>query len=168
MDKSSHRTDLFVLLFFFIFSGLYLFWTWNPELAGLGGDNCIYLLTAKYYSPWSPPSDIARHFAQHSQYPPGYPLLLSLTGGGESVLAAHLATTACFLLALITLRSWLNTLGMQKTTIFLTLMLFALLPGTVKICMFILSENLYLLLSVLALYLVARAEKKINGPWLPE
>ncbi|MBW2465905.1 MAG: glycosyltransferase family 39 protein [Deltaproteobacteria bacterium] len=166
MNNSYSRADIYFLLFFFVFSGFYIFWTWNPELAGLGGDNGVYLLTANFYSPWSPPSDIARHFAERSQYPPLYPLLLALFGGGENILAAHLITTACLLLALIILRAWLISIGLHKTTANLAVMLFVLLPGTVRISMFILSENLYLLLSMLALYLATQAEKKKNSPWL--
>ncbi|KPJ98836.1 MAG: hypothetical protein AMJ60_06965, partial [Desulfobacterales bacterium SG8_35] len=160
MNNSSTRADLHFLLLLLLLTALYLFWTWNPEVAGLGGDNGIYLLTARSYSPWSPPSLIAQHFAAHSQYPPLFPLVLGLLGGGESILAAHLINTACLLLAFLAIRAWLVALGLQKTTANLVVIFIALLPGTVKLAMFILSENLYLLLSVLALLLVLLAERK--------
>ena len=167
MKSAAARSDIFFLLLFLVISGFYLFWTWNPELAGLGGDNGVYLLMARFYSPWSPSSDIARHFTEHSQYPPFYPIILSIFGGGESILAAHLSTTACFLLALLALRAWLLTLGLQKSTANLAVLLFTILPGTVKFAMFILSENLFLFLSILALYLVALAEKEGKKALLP-
>ena len=167
MKSAAARTDLFFLPLFLVISGFYLFWTWNPELGGLGGDNGFYLLMARFYSPWSPASDIALHFTEHSQYPPFYPIILALFGGGESILAAHLTTTACFLLALLVFRAWLPTLGLQKSTANLTVLLIAILPGTVKFTMFILSENLFLALSILALYLVALSEKNAKNFFLP-
>lgn len=160
MNNTSSRADLHFFLLLLMLAGLYIFWTWNPEIAGLGGDNGVYLLTAQFYSPWSPPSLIAKHFADHSQYPPIYPLVLALLGGGDSILTAHLITTACLLLAFLAIRYWLVTLGLQKTTANLAVLLIALLPGTVKIAMFILSENLYLLLSVLGLLLAFLSERR--------
>jgi len=166
MDNFSSREDLHFILLFIFLTVLYIFWTWNPEVAGLGGDNGVYLLTAHFYSPWAPPSVIAQHFATNSQYPPLYPLVLALFGGGESILAAHLITTVCLLLSFLAIRAWMLTLGLQKTTVNLAVLLIALLPGTVKLAMFILSENLYLFLSVLSLLLVSVAEKKESSPLL--
>ena len=154
------RIDLFFPVIFLLLAAAYIIWTWNCELAGMGGDNAVYLLTAKYYSPWSSSSDLAEHFALRSQYPPLYPLILGLFGGGDSVLMAHLITTGFFLLILLAFRMWLLTLGIGRLTANLAVILFALLPGTVKTAMFVWSENLFLLFTLLVFAMTARFEEK--------
>lgn len=160
------RTDLFFLAVFLLLAGAYIIWTWNHELAGMGGDNAVYLLTAKYFSPWSSSSDLAEHFALRSQYPPLYPLLLGLFGGGDSVLMAHLITTGFLLLILLAFRTWLLTLGIGRLTANLAVILFALLPGTVKTAMFLWSENLFLLFTLFVFALTARFEEKNRSLYL--
>jgi hypothetical protein len=163
MNESKHNIDFQFLFLLVIISGLYIFWVWNHELAGFGGDNAVYLLTAAFYSPWTASSSIAEHFANHSQYPPFYPFLLAIFGGGKSILAAHLFTAVCLLLALVAMRIWLTAHGIASTTANLAVLLIAILPGTIKISMFILSENLYLLLSLSVLSLASFSEKKDNS-----
>jgi 4-amino-4-deoxy-L-arabinose transferase-like glycosyltransferase len=163
---SESRIDLFFASIFLLLATAYIVWTWNHELAGMATDNSIYLLTAKHFSPWSPSSDIARHFAQHSQYPPLYPIILGLFGGGESMLAAHLITTLSLLLSFLILRKWLLTFGLSRLTANTAVLLFALLPGTVKLSMFILSENQYLLFTLLALTATALYEKSCRNRYL--
>jgi hypothetical protein len=163
MNKSKHNIDFQFLLLLVILSGLYIFWAWNHELAGFGGDNAVYLLTAEFYSPWSAPSPIAEYFANHSQYPPVYPFILAVFGGGQSILSAHLITASCLLLALVAMRFWLVAYGLASTTANLAILLLAILPGTVKISMFILSENLYLFLSLSVLALTSFSDKKENS-----
>ena len=167
MDKSPPKIDLRFLLLLSVVSGLYAYWTWNRELAGLGGDNAVYLLTAQNFSFWLPHSSVAKHFADHSQYPPLYPIMLALFGGGKSILAAHLLTSVFLLLALVTMRTWLRINGLTSMTADLAFLLIAFLPGTLKNSMFIMSENLYMLLSLFVLLLVSLSEKKKNGLPLP-
>jgi hypothetical protein len=160
------RADLFFPVIFLLLAGAYITWTWNHELAGMGGDNAVYLLTADYFSPWSSPSAVAKHFAQHSPYPPLYPFVLGLFGGNKSVLVAHLITTCSLLLGFIVLRMWFLSLGIGRMTATFAMTLFALLPGTIKTSMFIWSENQYLLLTLLALTMTVRFEERRNSLYL--
>lgn len=61
-------------------------WTY----AGYFSDSVSYLFLADWLSPWHEPiSPTARELARQSTYPPGYPALLGLLGGG----AAHIPYT---------------------------------------------------------------------------
>ncbi|MFT5392614.1 MAG: hypothetical protein ACI8PT_002812, partial [Gammaproteobacteria bacterium] len=90
---------------------LYLVWTGGGELAGLGGDNAIYLLTAQHFSPWSAPSEVAQYFARHSQYPPLLPLTLGLVSSWDSpqsvLYAAHASIALTLLFSLVALGVWM-------------------------------------------------------------
>jgi hypothetical protein len=86
-------------LAFLVLAVAYLIWGWSSVLGDFGGDNAVYLLTAQYLSPYAPASDLAAQFARGSAFPPLFPLLLALTGGGESLLTAHIVTVSCLLVA---------------------------------------------------------------------
>lgn len=144
----------------------YYIWTWSPILAHRGGDNAYYLLTAQYYSPYSDPTPAAGYFAKHNQYPPVYPMVLALFGGGETILAAHLITTTFLLLALVVFLFWLRLEGVSYWLALMLVLVFALLPGTYMQALAVLSEYLYLLLSLLAIVCVTYAEKVKNEQWL--
>jgi hypothetical protein len=160
------KTDVFFPVMFLLLAAAYIIWTWNHELAGMDGDNTIYLLMAQNYSLWDQSSSVSEYFAQKSHYPPLFPLILSLFDGGKNLLFAHLYTTICLLLSFVILRSWYLTLGLNKSTADMTVLLFALMPGTVKLAMFIFSENQYLLFTLIALTAVARFDEKNNGHYL--
>ena len=111
MPSLHRRSDLVLLASgFFVLCVVYYFWGWSHVLGDLGGDNAYYLLTARHFSPWSTHSDVATYFATHSQYPPLYPLVLAILGGGESLLVAHLITVTCLLLTFVVFYTWLRML----------------------------------------------------------
>jgi len=145
-----------------VFGGLtilYVVWCWSTELGDFGGDNAYYLLTARYYSPWLGPSPVASHFALHSPYPPLFPLVLALTGGGASLLAAHLVVAAGWVSAIALFYLWLVALGFNRLTATVAAMLFGLLPAALLEALSVHSEALYLPLTLLALWSMARFEQ---------
>lgn len=146
--------------------GIYFFWAWSKVLDGFGGDNAFYLLIAKYFSPWSGHSDIAAHFFSHSFYPPLYPLVLAFFGGGESLLVAHVVTVTCLLLAFLAIYAWMRALNMPMLVAGLLVLLFALMPGTYMQALAILSENLYLFLTLVCIASVAAYENDNRIHWL--
>jgi hypothetical protein len=77
-----------------------LWWAGSGTLlADFGGDNAVYFLTANHYSPYGVAHAAAAQFAAQSIYPPLYPWLLAMTGGGTSLAAAHLVTSLVIVLA---------------------------------------------------------------------
>ena len=154
-------TPQYRVVVFAMLSVAYYYWTWSPFLAEFGGDNAIYYFTANMLSPWQESFSISSYYAQHSQYPPLYPLLLALFGGGNSILAAHLVTTTFLLISFFVFYCWLLEEQLESYLALMVLGVFALAPGTYIQALSIHSENLYLLLSLLALYL-ARNESAGN------
>ncbi len=156
------KKTLFPLLTFIVIAAAYYYWTWSPLLAQLGGDNAIYLMSANIYSPYENPSLVSIYFDSVSFYPPVYPLMLGLLGGGNSILLAHLITTSFLLLAIITLYWWMISLNFHRTHALVLVFIFSIIPGTYFQVMHIHSEHLYLLFSLIGICLVTQKEKTEN------
>lgn len=155
----------FYFVTFIFLAAAYYAWTWSHELGEFGGDSAVYLLTARHFSPWGDPSNVAAYFASTSQYPPLFPFVLGLFGGGESVLIAHIVTTTFLLLAVITFYRWMLDLGFPVSHTSMAAVLFMLLPGVYMEALAIHSENTYLLSSMAGLMAVSRAETSDQGKW---
>lgn len=151
---------------FLLLCGVYYVWGWSRTLGDFGGDNAYYLLIARHFSPWSAHSDVAAYFYANSLYPPLFPLVLALFGGGESLLAAHAITITLLLFAFIALYLWLRSLGRGRTESSLVTLLFALLPGTYMQALSLLSENLYLLASLGCLASASMFDNTRRQRWL--
>ena len=144
----------------------YYMWSWSNVLAHFGGDNATYILTAKYFSPFSQQSTVSEFFAVNSQYPPLYPLLLGLSGSGESLLIAHIVTTTFLLLALLVIYKWILLIEFNKLHALIIIFIIAICPGTYIQALSLHSENLYLLFSISAIFFVSCYENNNNNKWL--
>lgn len=153
-------------LCFGLLAAVYYGWTWSPVLTNFGGDNAYYLLTAQHFSPYSAHSEVAEYFATRNHYPPFYPLVLALFGGGESITAAHILTTTFILLSFVVFMFWLRLEGTGYWQAFAAALILALLPGSYFHALPILSESLYLLITLLAAALVGVSEKRLNVKYL--
>ena len=120
----------------------------HDGLASFASDSGNYLLMARYLSPWQEAPEAVRALWDQQYFPPLFPLLLGVSGLAYNFAAAHLFTLF-FLFASIPLlhRYWLQLVPNPRAAFFLTL-LFLTSPGTWLNIMGILSENLYLLLSL--------------------
>lgn len=123
--------------------------TWTDQLVGRGGDNALYVLMAQRYSPYggfaAPGADL---FTLRSPFPPAYPFLLALTGGAHDLLIAHQVTTACLVLAFALLLRLAGSMGLSPLLRGSLVAAFALLPGTYTQACYLLSENLFLCLTL--------------------
>lgn len=150
--RESQTTVFIQALVLLAIAALYYCFTWSTELAGYGGDNAFYILTAQVFSIYSEADEVARYFASISFFPPLYPLVLSMFGGGESVLLAHLVTTSILLIAMLIMSRWLVQQGLQPGMALAVVVVFASSPGTYMHAASIHSENLYLLMSLVAIF----------------
>lgn len=166
MIVKEFKKILFPVLTFIIIAGAYYIWTWSPVLAQLDGDNAIYLMSANIYSPYTTPSHVSVYFDSASLYPPMYPLLLGLLGGGNSILIAHVITTSFLLLAMLTLYWWMINLNFDRTHALVLVFIFSISPGTYFEAMSLHSEILYLLFSLIGICLVALKENTGNDKLL--
>ncbi len=131
--------------------------SWNPRYAGFLSDDAVYLLMADGFSPYRPVNSALFHYVmRQSLFPPFYPMLLALFGGGSAaLLVSHWITTTTLVLSLLIYAAWAGfETGNRFVAVWSTLVL-GLLPGILLQNLEILSEFPYLLLSLLALKLAA-------------
>lgn len=157
---------LSIALVFGLLGAVYLTWSWSSILGGFGGDNAHYLLMARHFSPYSAASSVATEFAASSFYPPLYPLLLGMTGGGKSLLAAHLITTSFLLAAFALFYWWLRQEGVHLATAGAALLVLATLPGLYFQTLSVHSENLFLLGSIATLAFASRSRQGHSTRWM--
>lgn len=150
------RRHTLILAVLALAAGLYFIWTGNDSLGQLGGDGASYLMMAQHYAPYGGHDRIYAEAASASQFPPLYPLLLAWSGAAGHLVLAHAVTTACLLLGLLAGYLWLLAQEVPAAQAALLLLGFAAIPGSWIAGLMIQSEYLYLLLSLLALYLMAQ------------
>ncbi|MEM7465819.1 MAG: hypothetical protein AAF387_02935 [Pseudomonadota bacterium] len=124
---------------------------------GLLSDSYIYLLLADYFSPfYRLDRDFAEYLLTNYAYPPGFPILLGVLGGGSERFPLNYAIDAIFLAATISaFYFWLLAQGMKSFFALGFCVLFAMLPGTLISSLGIFSEHPYMLLIGLAMLLVS-------------
>ncbi len=125
--------------------------SWQHVIASLGDDSVSYLTLARYLSPFSSDALAAPWAKHHANFPPFFPLLLAFTGGAYSLLAAHLAVGVCALaaLCLVYLYAERHLGGPRRGALVALLVL--LTPSAWVSVRGILSEPLFLALSLAAL-----------------
>lgn len=147
---------LFLLIAFSVF---YYRLAVHADTPLLDGDNAVYALMADYFSPFSDrPNAITELVMRHSNFPPLYPMALGLSGANSSHIAfAHAITVGFLLLAMATFFYWTRRV-LDSTALAGWLVIgFGLLPVTIFQSLELLSENLYLLLSLIALLTLAKS-----------
>ena len=134
-------------------------------VASLGDDSVSYLVLARFLSPFASDPLTAPWAGYSSHFPPLFPLLLAFTGGAQDFLVAHLAVAACAVVALAMVYAY-GALRFESAAAALLLAIsFLLLPTAWISVNGILSEPLYLALSLGALvYHERRVEKNGSGP----
>ena len=169
MDKVTlkERWYLLTALVLVAIYSMHLFrFTLFNGFATLSSDSASYVLLARKWSPYFTPEQADILTWPVVAYPPGLPWLLAVSGASESLFLSHLLVSLC-LLAAILLMSWISCRKLGPITgIFLTVN-FCLLPGIILQSMGILSENLYLLLSLVTLVVFARIRKIPQPSWMP-
>ena len=139
---------------------------WSHELSSAGGDSAGYLLAAQYFSPYQPASPILIEYSKQIIYPPLFPWMLALTGGGESTLVAHVVVMTFLLLAILVLYLWLRYESLSVWLSAAVSLIFALLPTTYQLSLDIWTEDPYIFFSLLAIMGVCIATRKDMPQWL--
>lgn len=123
-----------------------LWWAGSGTLlADFGGDNAVYFLTASHYSPYGAPHPAAAEFAARSVYPPLYPWLLAISGGGGSLAAAHRVTAVMIILAGVAVYGFARALAEARGVAMTVVAMCALARITLLEGLELHSEHLYLL-----------------------
>lgn len=125
-----------------------VFYAWlsvRPEYIGNISDSAIYLTLSDYFSPWrAAPHALGPAMFHDYAYPPLFPLLLGLLGGGsDHPVASYLAASLMSGAAVGAVYAWLRTLTVAALPALAVTAAFALLPATLLGAMGMQSEPLY-------------------------
>ena len=130
----------------------------KTSLLGVNSDACTYLLLADHFSPWRVGGrDMAEHLLGTYPFPPAFPFLLGVLGGGTAqvpinyLLGAATLAAGCVLMVLCLVR-----LGASRAAAFGSCAVFALMPSTVFIAFGVFSEPLYLLVTLAAMCVLGK------------
>ena len=150
-----------MVVVFSALSGALLYLTARDGVAGLVADDAIYLLMADHFSPYGGTlSESAASVQAYARFPPLYPFLLALAGGGsDSLVTAHMVTTGFLLAAVAAYYLWLRRELDEWWLASGLALLFALLPTTLLHALELWSEHLYLMISMLVLLAVADSRR---------
>ncbi|MGZ5067702.1 MAG: hypothetical protein ACXWG1_19110 [Usitatibacter sp.] len=161
----SHRAFLLLLA---VAAPLTIAFSWQEVIATLGDDSVSYLTLSRSLTPFHSDPLTAPWAKYYSHFPPLFPLALALTGGSHDFLVAHLLVGACALLALPLIYGHASLHLGNRTAGVLVVVLFLLAPSAWVSIRGILSEPLYLTLSLAALAVHDRrlAVKPGTGPAL--
>ena len=160
MTRQTQLTITIALLLFSAVWGAMCFLSLRENAIGLLSDSYIYLLLTDFFSPFhSLNKEFAEYLFSHYAYPPGFPIVLGLLGGGSQLMEINYVIDAMFLGAAVTaFFVWLLTQGLSRTEAVLLACLFALLPGTLLSGLGILSEHPYLFATLFAASLLSSAK----------
>src|ERR1700682_117120 len=128
-----------------------LHFVWHPGLASVGDDSVAYLILAQQLAGTATPL-VREWIGYHTNFPPLFPLLLVASGASADFLAAHLVVGACALLALVMLYRYAAFQLASARAGLLVVALFLLTPTAWTSITGILSEPLYLFVSLAALH----------------
>ena len=125
-----------------------VFYTWLSVRDGYIGnitDSGVYLTIADYLSPYRPaPHDLGVSMFHDFAFPPLYPLLLALMGGGsDHPVASYVATSCMSAGAVCAVYLWLRTQRLLLAEALGITLIFALSPATMLTAISIQSEPLY-------------------------
>ncbi|HUJ00670.1 MAG TPA: hypothetical protein VLY46_10570 [Usitatibacter sp.] len=142
---------------------------WQRGIPTIGDDSVAYLVLARFFAGKAGPL-VAPWVAYHTNFPPLFPLVLAAAGGATDLLVAHLVVAAAAIGAVYAIQRYgALRLGSETAGVLLAAG-FLLTPSAWIGIKGILSEPMYLLLSVVALDLhAARMEPRRDvapGAWV--
>lgn len=151
---------LFLAIGFVAISTFYYWLHWSSAVPILGGDHAVYLLAADHLSPFGVRSrEVTQAALAYTYFPPLYPLVLGVTGATSAhIELAHAVTVTFLVAAFIWFFVWTRYEAGSVFQSFLLTSIFAFLPTTFFQSFGILSETLYLWLTLIAVWLLSRKD----------
>jgi hypothetical protein len=132
---------------------------WHGVIDTLADDSVSYITVARWLWPFGRDALLMPWVGYYSHFPPVFPALLVLTGGAWNFLAAHVLVACCALLAVVMAYFYgALRLGSLQAGLGLAIV-FVLLPSAWISILSILSEPLYLALSLAAIVYHGRHEE---------
>ena len=135
----------------------------HDGFTSVANDAANYLVMARHYSPWQAESAAVAAAWPQQDFPPAFPLLLAATGAAHSFYQAHVLVLALGVASLAPLYYLAAPLLGSRVQALAATALFAISPGFLLGLQGILSEAMYLLLSLLFLHYYLR-HNLLAGP----
>ena len=151
---------------FFLLLGFVSFkFAGHDHLTSFADDGGNYLIMAKSFSPYVDASALVEKASVHERYPPLFPAVLAYIGGAENVAVASHFVLIMFLTACVLLAVWASRVLKSQWLGLLACMAYVVSPNVWPMLLRILSENLYIVLTLLVLILAEPARKR-GGYWI--
>jgi hypothetical protein len=129
---------------------------WHDALTSLASDSVNYLVMALHYSPWQEESEVIRQTWPLQDFPPLFPMLLAVSGAVHNWLYAHALVVALGLAALYLTHGFSLAITEDPVASQLAAVIVAVSPGYLLGLQDILSESLYIVLTILFLVRISR------------
>jgi hypothetical protein len=136
-----------------IYATIAIKFVWHDNLSSFASDSANYMLMALYLSPWEEAPLPIQSLWSYQEYPPLFPFLLALTGVVHNMIAAHVFTLSILIAALPLIYLFAKQCFATKWQALFITSIFVISPSAWMNILGILSENLYILLSFLILFL---------------
>ncbi len=158
----SSRSSLFHYAALFVFVGVYAVFlipfVAHDGLASFFSDSVNYLLMARYLSPWQEASPAIVAAWPSQDFPPFFPFILAILGAAYDYTLAHVLTALFLLLAIPLIFIFARSMFAANHQALLIVFIFCLSPSAWLNSMGILSEPLYLFLSLATLIFFDKAD----------
>jgi hypothetical protein len=132
------------------------------SLSSIANDSVNYFVMARHYSPWFDESEAIRQVWPLQDFPPLFPLLLAITGASHSLLWAHVLVVVIGLTSLYPFYRVASGILSSKMGAHLSVFILAITPGYLLGLQGILSESLYLFLSLILIAQFIKQGNKTN------
>ena len=131
------------------------FFSVSDHLAGFSDDSATYLIMSEVLSPYPTdiPESFIRSYTEYRQLSPGFPLILAATGANSSLYMSHILILIEFCLSILAMAVFYTRSISGRALSLAPLIIFLLLPGVWFELLKIMSENQYLLLTMIFLSL---------------
>ena len=160
--SSPSRNDLLSYTALFVFAGIYAVFlipfVAHDGLASFFSDSVNYLLMARYLSPWHEASPAVVAAWPSQDFPPFFPFILALAGAAYDYTLAHVLTALFLLLSIPLIFIFARSMFAANHQALLIVFIFCLSPSAWLNSMGILSEPLYLFLSLATLIFFDKAD----------
>ena len=160
--SSPSRNDLLSYAALFVFAGIYaaflIPFVAHDGLASFFSDSVNYLLMARYLSPWQEASPAVVAAWPSQDFPPFFPFILAISGVAYDYTLAHVLTAFFLLLSIPLVFIFARSMFAANHQALLIVFIFCLSPSAWLNSMGILSEPLYLFLSLATLIFFDKAD----------
>lgn len=159
MKKNSLTSHLsyfhysFAIILLLLYSYACLNFVWHDNLSTFASDSANYLLMALYMSPWKEAAPPIQALWQFQDFPPFFPFILAITGTAHNMYAAHVLTATFLIISLPLIYYISRSYFASNWQALCITIIFSLSPSTWLNNLGILSENLYIFISLLILIL---------------